>query len=183
MTFSRTSHFDSFHLVQSGQGSPSLFPSSKQFKKFSDAERDARRPGDWEQSVIDYLHFMSGAGWRRGRTKYRESPSYLWYLGGIRLMASLKRVYVCDCENCRKYGHCFGGPVPPELTAVYARYGAQNQMAPAQPRKRWIDCPEAHFASCRCARCRSRKARESAVLPPKKPVQSVRARGEAVMNG
>jgi hypothetical protein len=74
---------------------------SSLFAQSIQAERDERRSGDWEQSVIDYLEFMGGIRWRRGRPRYRESPTYLWYLGGLRLMASVRHANgPCNCPYC-----------------------------------------------------------------------------------
>jgi hypothetical protein len=113
---------------------------SSLFSQSIQSEREERRSGDWEQSVIDYLDFMAGTRWRRGRARYRKSPTYLWYAGGLRLMASVRNAYApCNCPYClAEFGvrRSFIGPIPPELTAAAESLPPKKEVASVRTKGR-----------------------------------------------
>ncbi len=104
----------------------------------ADAERDARSQREWIDAVLGYLEFRAGSHWRKGRWKHRQSPIYQEYLDAIRTVMRASTAPV----HSRKPSPVLKREVQPE-------------------RPRWIDQSHLHFASCKCPKCRSRKAREA----------------------
>lgn len=137
----------------------------------ADSERDERSDGEWFDAVIGYLEFRAGMGWRKRHSR-RNAPRYNEYLAAIRLIQ--ERRYLaeapCNCAMCvADYG--FRRSLTPALPPLYPGdkffrehpeleplANSSGQYVGYRPkRERWIDRPEVHMASCRCAKCRSAK--------------------------
>lgn len=61
-------------------------------------EKLNRTEAEWGDAVLAYLEFRAGSLWRRGKSRYRQSAEYNYYLAPIRLLNSVRNL---DSNGCR----------------------------------------------------------------------------------
>lgn len=118
-----------------------------------DPERDARSASQVFDAVVAYLEFRAGSAWRRAADL--RALRHGEYLSALRLMHQLRytepagRIALADPPLYPGDRFFHDHPELEALADSSGRYVGYRRRTP-----KWIDRPEVHFPSCRCARHR-----------------------------
>ena len=107
-----------------------------------DQEKLDRSESEWHDAVFSYLSFRAGCEWRRGKPRYRQSPEFVYYMRGIRLLSQIRDVdpLGCPCRDCsakrvrrerekQELGRMLGEQIANSMAARYDQGAACGEPA------------------------------------------------------